>query len=81
MGISCCATKELDLSTKTYSKAFAAACVLLSAIFAATHDFAPDYAFRGSSLTGWHRMGHASWRAENGEITGTPQDSGTAVGW
>jgi hypothetical protein len=43
---------------------------LLSAIFAATHDFIPDFAFRGSSLAGWHTLGHANWHAENGEITG-----------
>ena len=30
---------------------------LLSAIFAATHDFIPDFAFKGSSLTGWHTSG------------------------
>jgi hypothetical protein len=42
---------------------------LLSAIFAATHDFIPDFAFRGSSLAGWHMLGHAAWRAENGEVT------------
>ncbi|HEV2448694.1 MAG TPA: DUF1080 domain-containing protein, partial [Candidatus Sulfopaludibacter sp.] len=47
--------------------------LLLSAIFAATHDFTPDFTFRGSSLTGWHALGQANWRAENGEIAGTPQ--------
>jgi hypothetical protein len=46
---------------------------LLTAVFAATHDFIPDYTFRGSSLTGWHELGHATWRASNGEITATPQ--------
>jgi hypothetical protein len=47
--------------------------VVLTVIVAATHDFIPDFAFRGSSLAGWHMLGHASWRAENGEITATPQ--------
>ncbi|HTP33486.1 MAG TPA: FG-GAP-like repeat-containing protein [Candidatus Acidoferrales bacterium] len=46
---------------------------LLSVIFAATHDFIPDYAFKGSSLAGWHTLGPATWRAENGEIRATPQ--------
>ena len=46
---------------------------LLSAIFAATHDFIPDFAFRGSSLAGWHMLGHAAWRAENGEVTAKPE--------
>jgi hypothetical protein len=66
------------MSTKTLISTMAAAAGLLSAIFAATHDFVPDFAFRGSSLTGWHTLGKASWRAENGEITGKPdtQDGG-----
>jgi hypothetical protein len=46
---------------------------LLSAIFAATRDFVPDFSFRGSSLAGWHPLGHATWRAENGEITAKPE--------
>lgn len=61
------------MSTKTLVPALAAIPVLLSAILAATHDFVPDFAFRGSSLSGWHAVGHAAWRAENGEIAGTPQ--------
>jgi hypothetical protein len=48
--------------------------LLISAIFAATHDFVPDLVFQGSSLSGWHMMGNAGWRANNGEITGTPKD-------
>jgi hypothetical protein len=47
---------------------------LFSIIFAATHDFVPDVLFTGSSLAGWQTMGHADWRAENGEITATPRD-------
>ena len=47
--------------------------IFASGIFAATHDFIPDFAFKGSSLAGWHMLGHANWRAENGEIAATPQ--------
>ena len=61
------------MSTKTHVSILVAASGLLSAIFAVTHDFTPDFAFRGSSLTGWHTLGHANWRAENGEITGRPE--------
>jgi hypothetical protein len=61
------------MSTKTLTPTLAAVFVLLSAIFAATHDFIPDFTFQGSSLTGWHPMGAATWRAENGEIIATPQ--------
>jgi hypothetical protein len=58
---------------KSLIPALAAVPVILSVLFAATHDFIPDYSFRGSSLAGWHTLGHAAWRAENGEITATPQ--------
>ncbi|RPI51596.1 MAG: DUF1080 domain-containing protein, partial [Acidobacteria bacterium] len=36
-------------------------------------SFHPDTTFKGSSLTGWHAVGAAAWRAENGELVGTPQ--------
>ena len=65
--------KEKPTPRKTLIPTLAAVPVLLSAIFAATRDFIPDFAFRGSSLTGWHALGHANWHAENGEITATPQ--------
>src|SRR5204863_2998858 len=61
-----------------YRKTFGALCVLVSAIFAASQNFLPDVVFKGSSLTGWHKLGQADWRAENGEIIGTPKESG---GW
>jgi hypothetical protein len=34
--------------------------------------FAPDWTFKGSTLQGTEQVGHATWRAENGEIVGTP---------
>jgi hypothetical protein len=34
--------------------------------------------FRGSTLAGWHTLGHADWRAQDGEIIGTPRQGG---GW
>ena len=48
-------------------------------MFAAGPSFHPDVTFHGSSLAGWHTLGQASWHAENGELTGTPQ-SGSG-GW
>ena len=42
-------------------------------------SFHPDTAFKGSALTGWHTLGEATWRAQNGEITGTPKQPGG--GW
>ena len=52
---------------------------------AATHAFAsgpsfqPDVTFSGLNLNGWHPIGQADWRPENGEIVGTPSASGG--GW
>ncbi len=64
------------MSTKTMFSIAAAVFCLLSAIFAATHDFIPDFTFKGSSLTGWHEFGNANWRAENGEIVGHSSSAG-----
>lgn len=60
------------MSTKTMFSIVAAVFCLLSAIFASTRDFIPDFTFSGSSLSGWRQLGHARWRAENGEIAGHP---------
>jgi len=43
-------------------------------------DFAPDYHFQGSQLTGWRTVGQATWRAQNGEIIGTA-NAGGGGGW
>ena len=43
-------------------------------------EFIPDYTFTGAQLTGWHTMGDADWRAENGVIIGTPRPGGSG-GW
>src|SRR5580700_1545085 len=50
-----------------------------SALNAVPKDFIPDATFTGSALTGWHTLGQAGWRAENGEIIGTPTQ--TNGGW
>src|ERR1700721_1520419 len=33
-------------------------------------SFVPDSKFQGSTLAGWHTLGQATWRAENGELIG-----------
>ncbi len=56
------------------------AVLLMSATaVAAGPSFIPDTTFKGSSLTGWHMLGDAAWKASNGEITGTPKSA--AGGW
>ncbi len=47
--------------------------------FAAGPTFRPDVVFKGNALTGWTPLGAATWRAQNGEITGTPTAPGG--GW
>lgn len=45
----------------------------LAAVQAAGPTFRPDAVFKGSTLTGWAPLGQAAWKAQNGEILGTPQ--------
>jgi hypothetical protein len=61
----------------------ATACAIVFAAFtglpsAASKNFVPDVVFKGSSLTAWRTIGQADWRAQNGEIIGTPKGNG---GW
>lgn len=46
---------------------------------AANKNFVPDWTFKGSSLSSFRMLGEADWRAENGEIVGTPRSA--AGGW
>ncbi len=43
-------------------------------------EFVPDGAVKGSTLTGWKVVGDADWKAQNGELIGTPK-AGGAGGW
>ena len=42
--------------------------------------FKPDGVFKGSTLTGWHALGAADWRAENGVLIGRAKP-GADGGW
>src|SRR6266568_7497578 len=53
--------------------------LVLTSLSAAGPSFAPDSTFKGSSLSGWQPLGQAEWRAQNGEISGTPKSA--AGGW
>jgi hypothetical protein len=50
-----------------------AGAVLLLSPATANKNFVPDWTFKGSSLGQWRTLGSADWRAENGEIVGTPK--------
>jgi hypothetical protein len=43
-------------------------------------NFKPDGTFTGSTLAGWHVVGDADWKAQNGELIGTAKP-GTNGGW
>ena len=51
----------------------------MGSVQSAGPSFRPDATFSGSTTTGWHPLGAAAWRAENGELVGTPK-SGSG-GW
>jgi hypothetical protein len=46
---------------------------------ASSKNFVPDFVFTGSSLAGWRPLGQATWRAQDGEIVGTPAAGGWLV--
>ncbi len=43
-------------------------------------NFKPDGMFTGSTLAGWHVVGDAAWKAQNGELVGTAKPGGNG-GW
>ena len=48
-------------------------CLINGPVFTIGPSFHPDGTFTGSTITGWHVLGQADWRAENGELIGTPK--------
>jgi hypothetical protein len=62
----------------TLAAAFAATLIAAAIYAEGPGDFVPDVTFKGSSLTGWHTLGQAAWKAENGELAATPGEGG---GW
>ena len=61
------------MSLKINVPCAAALVAALLAPLSANRNFAPDWTFRGSALTEWQVMGQAEWKADNGEIVGTPK--------
>jgi len=60
--------------------ASAASLVFLAPLFGVGPTFKPDATVKGSTLTGWHVLGQAAWKAQAGEITGTVKPGGEG-GW
>ena len=44
-------------------------------VTATRSTFVPDWTFKGSTLTGWHVLGAADWKAVDGELVGTPKSA------
>jgi hypothetical protein len=57
----------------------AVACSAASSFLLANRNFVPDWTFTGAGLTPFRTVGHATWKAANGEIVGTP--TSPAGGW
>jgi Domain of Unknown Function (DUF1080)/FG-GAP-like repeat len=67
------------MSRKPYSILTLLALAGVAPLLAVGPSFLPDITFTGSSLAGWHSIGHAEWHAENGEIVGKPTSA--SGGW
>jgi hypothetical protein len=52
---------------------------LMTQPIAGNKNFVADWTFKGSSIAAFRTLGEADWRAENGEIIGTPRTE--AGGW
>src|SRR4029453_569321 len=65
--------------SRTLSVVVIVVCALVLSMNAAGPTFRPDVVFKGSALTGWTPLGDAAWKAQDGEIIGTPKQPGG--GW
>jgi hypothetical protein len=54
--------------------------LLWGPILAAAPNWVPDVTFKATSLAGWHTLGQADWRVQNGEVIGTAKPGGYG-GW
>src|SRR3954454_374982 len=71
-------SKITGTNPRTFAAAGAAALVLLFSLSAITAASVKPV-FDGKSLSGWHTLGPAAWRAGNGEIVATMTETGG--GW
>ena len=68
--------------SRTHLATLSAAAIWLivqASILGVGPSFRPDGTIKGSTLAGWHVVGDADWRAQNGEVIGTPKQPGG--GW
>jgi len=67
------------MKNKRIALVTASALAAIATLSGSGPSFHPDVTFSGSALSGFHSLGDASWRAQNGEIIGTPKQPGG--GW
>jgi len=67
-------------SVRWLASVAAASFFLWVPLFGIGPTFKPDATVKGSSLTGWHVLGQADWKSQDGEITGTAKAGGPG-GW
>jgi hypothetical protein len=58
---------------RSYVMTAIASVIVVAAFAAAPSSFIPDSVFKATTLSGWHTLGQADWRVDNGEIVGTPK--------
>ncbi|HUP03174.1 MAG TPA: FG-GAP-like repeat-containing protein [Bryobacteraceae bacterium] len=66
--------------TRKHAWGIAAISACLAPLFAAVPNWIPDITFKATSLAGWHTLGQADWRVQNGEVIGTVRQGGYG-GW
>ncbi len=58
----------------------AATLLFMAPLFGVGPSFKPDATFKGSTLKGWHTLGQADWKVQDGQFTGTAKP-GSQGGW
>jgi hypothetical protein len=67
------------MSNNVRSMLLIVSAITLMAAVGSAQNYVVDTPHKGMSLAGWHVLGDATWRAENGEYVGTPKSP--AGGW
>ena len=67
------------LDKRVYAVLTVLGALMLYRVWAAEPTFTVGSTFKGSTLKGWHTLGQADWKAQNGEITGKAKEGGS--GW
>ena len=72
--------RKLMLIKRVFGFTAIAGLLLLAPVVGVGPSFRPDGTVKGSTLAGWHPLGQADWRVQNGEIVGTARPGGSG-GW